>query len=214
MQKVTFNGTILDFLSFLKAYIRRRQTPGLRSFSPQFSVKEPDIESITDSTRFANFQIYPSTHGLTAERLEVLASRLPDKATLLTATVKPSELFDKLYGPVQVERLRSDFGLGKPESEKLWAAIVSELAEQGWLLENANAEQGENDLRQLRQLLQNRLSLSDVRDLCFELEINFENLGESTLNGAVRELIIRMQQRGQVDDLLRACKQIRPDLDL
>ena len=72
MLKIIFKGTILDFLSFLKALIKRRQTPGLTSFSLQFSVKEPDIESITDSARFAHFQIQSSAHGLAPERLEVL----------------------------------------------------------------------------------------------------------------------------------------------
>lgn len=211
MQKVLFKGTILDFLSFLQAYVKRRQAPGMLSFAPNFSVEEPDIESITDSTGFAQFQIARVSHGFGSVRIEVLASKLPDKMTLLTATAKPPELMESLYGPMSVEKVP----YFKAAGEKFWNIIVTELKEQGWVKENANTPLSERyDVQQLRQRLQDRLNLADVRDLCFELGVNFENLGESTLNGAVRELIIRMQQLERVDDLLRACKQLRPDLDL
>lgn len=211
LPEVKFKGTILDFLFFLRSYVKRRQMPGLTSFSPQFSVFEPDIESITDGTRFAQFHIEPSSNLLETERLEVVASHLPDKVTLLTAAIKPSELFEKLYGQIQVEKLNLGFD---SKSSKLWNDILSELADQGWLPENKLEAYEEYNLQQLRQLLQDRLNLADVRDLCFELGIKFENLGESTLNGTIRELLIRIQQLNRVDDLREACKKLRPDLDL
>ncbi len=211
LPEVKFKGTILDFLYFLRGYIKRKQIPGLISFAPQFSVIEPDIESITDSTRFAQFHIEPSSSLLETERLEVVASQLPNNVTLLTAAIKPSELFEKLYGQIQVEKL--NLGL-ESKSKKLWHDILSELADQGWLPQNKLEAYEEYNLPQLRQILQDRLNLSDVRNLCFELGINFENLTESTLNGAIRELLIRVQQLNRVDDLLEACKKLRPDLDL
>lgn len=211
LPEVKFKGTILDYLFFLRGYVKRRQMPGLTSFAPQFSVVEPDIESITDSTRFAQFHIDPSSNPLETERLEVVASKLPDNITLITAAIKPSELFEKMYRQVPVEKL--NFGL-ESKSKKLWHDILSELADQSWLPQNKLEAYEEYNLPQLRQLLQDRLNLSDVRDLCFELGIKFENLGETTLNGTIRALIIRIQQLNRVDDLLDACKKLRPDLNL
>ena len=209
MQKITFKGTILDFLSFLQAYFKRRQPPRLMAITPLFSVEEPKIEPVSDNTRFARFRIQPYLSA--SERLDVIASRLPDNATLLTVTaMKQPELIESMYGQSQDKEIN----FYQSQVKSLWESIVSELSEQGWLTVDMNAEPEEYDLKNLRQILQTRFSLSDVRDLCFELGINFENLGESALNDAIRALIIRMDQLERIPDLVNACKRMRPDLDL
>ena len=209
MQKITFKGTILDFLSFLQAYFKRRQTPGLAAISPLFSVEEPKIEEISDNTRLAQFYIEP--YMFASEKLEVIASLLPDEATLLTVTaLKRPEMLESMYGQNRDKQI--DFH--QSQVKNLWESIVSELSAQGWLVETTNEEAEDYDLKNLRHILQTRLNLSDVRDLCFELEIDFENLGEPTLNGSIRELLIRMRQMSRVDDLIEACNTIRPDLEL
>ncbi len=52
----------------------------------------------------------------------------------------------------------------------------------------------------------------DLRDLCFELEIDFENLPGSTKSAKARELFIFCTRRGQLEALRATCARLRPHL--
>lgn len=71
---------------------------------------------------------------------------------------------------------------------------------------------GRNFLLKLRDILTEHLDTSDFRDLCFRLGIEYDHLPGETLPDKIRELIVKMNRRSQIDELTRACYEERPDL--
>ena len=199
MQKIFFNGTILDFLAFLQSYITRHNFPGFSSRSPHFFVIDQEIDSISENTRLVKFHVWP--HLYSGEILELIVSSLPKKRLLITVTALRNPQWTQVY-------------FERAYVKSLWESIVFELSEQGWLSDTVSLTTPEYDVKYLKSILQERLSISDIRDLCFELDIEYENLEDQTLRGSIRELIIKIRKMGQIPRLIDACNKIRPDLEL
>lgn len=70
----------------------------------------------------------------------------------------------------------------------------------------------DNPLSSLQRLMVERLSLSEVETLCFDLRVNYEDLPGETLSDKTRELILTMGRRRELERLLWALAQNRPDL--
>ncbi len=66
---------------------------------------------------------------------------------------------------------------------------------------------------QLRQLFVDLFKLSELRDLCFDLDIEYENLEGITLADKARELIAMMDRLGRIEELLKAAQAMRPNAD-
>lgn len=64
----------------------------------------------------------------------------------------------------------------------------------------------------LRQLLTERLDETDIRTICFDVNLDFENLSGQNKSEKVIALLRHFEQRQQLDFLLRAVKSMRPDL--
>jgi DNA polymerase III delta prime subunit len=67
-------------------------------------------------------------------------------------------------------------------------------------------------LRALRQLLSTWFNLDGLRTLCFELDVEYEDLPAETRSGKARELIIYLDRRGRISDLVTIGAQLRPDI--
>jgi hypothetical protein len=65
-------------------------------------------------------------------------------------------------------------------------------------------------LTQFRHKLIATFSESELRDLCFDLGIDFEELPGETKSDKARELIAYCLRRGLVFELLTQCAQLRP----
>jgi hypothetical protein len=79
--------------------------------------------------------------------------------------------------------------------------------------DHAQAIQGREQLIALRQILSNRFSEGELRVLCFDLGIDFENLpGEEKIVKAM-ELVSFLQRTNRLDQLVLLGQQIRPDID-
>ncbi len=65
-------------------------------------------------------------------------------------------------------------------------------------------------LRKLRRKISDRFSEDEIRTLCFDLDIDYDNLGGSTKNGKTRELINHIKRNGRLPDLMTLIKQERP----
>ncbi|MCL4267287.1 MAG: hypothetical protein KJ069_29180 [Anaerolineae bacterium] len=63
---------------------------------------------------------------------------------------------------------------------------------------------------QLRQILITCFSESELQDLCFDLNIDFESLPGLGKNDKVRELIRYFQRHGQYSELVEVCRNMRP----
>jgi hypothetical protein len=68
------------------------------------------------------------------------------------------------------------------------------------------------ELVRLRKLMVDRLSDSDLRDLCFDLGIDYEDLGGEGRAGKARGLLEYCSRRDLVAKLVAAGKALRPDM--
>lgn len=54
--------------------------------------------------------------------------------------------------------------------------------------------------------------LSELKDLTFRLELNYENIPGTTLDEKARELVLFCLRHGELQDLVKMCKALRPFL--
>ncbi len=67
-------------------------------------------------------------------------------------------------------------------------------------------------LTTLRQTLSSRLSEDELRSLCFDLGVDYENLGGEGKAGHARSLIGFFERRERLDELVAGCRSSLPDL--
>jgi predicted transcriptional regulator len=77
-------------------------------------------------------------------------------------------------------------------------------------LPSANREFAVTDLL---PILSARFDLEELRTLCFELGVDFDDLRGEGKSAKARELILRMQRRQQVEKLIKKIRDMRPDID-
>jgi len=70
----------------------------------------------------------------------------------------------------------------------------------------------ETDRVRLRDLLDTLFSLDDIRALCFNLGIDFDNLPGDTKVMRAQNLILYCEQRGRTDDLIRCARTVNPNM--
>jgi hypothetical protein len=79
-----------------------------------------------------------------------------------------------------------------------------------------DAQTGSNStgLATLRRNLEAAFNLDELKSLCFDLTLNYENLpGENTLNSKTRELVNLCQRMSRLSDLLNLCTEQRPQVE-
>lgn len=65
---------------------------------------------------------------------------------------------------------------------------------------------------ELRRVLNERLDLGEVKKVCFDLAVDYENLAGETRNEKIIELLLYLKRRGRLPDLIRWLIDKRPDL--
>ena len=70
-----------------------------------------------------------------------------------------------------------------------------------------------NFSRQLRELIIQGFGREELRTLCFDLDVEYDDLPAEGRSGKARELIIYMDNRGRTAELLALCAQRRPLLE-
>lgn len=68
-------------------------------------------------------------------------------------------------------------------------------------------------LVQIRNLITDTFDREEIRSLCFELGIKYDDLRGETLFTRIESLISRMNREGRLDDLLNFCAYKRPKID-
>jgi hypothetical protein len=63
---------------------------------------------------------------------------------------------------------------------------------------------------ELRDILVTNFNDGELRDLCFDLGVEYENLGGEGKSGKARELVAYCQRRERLPDLEAACRRLRP----
>ncbi len=67
-----------------------------------------------------------------------------------------------------------------------------------------------NDLTQLHHFTVEHFRLDELRTLCFDVHIDYDDLGGQAKSGKARELILRMQREGDLGKLLSYLATARP----
>jgi hypothetical protein len=67
------------------------------------------------------------------------------------------------------------------------------------------------DLPQLRDFITRNFNDSELRDLCFDLGIEYENLGGDNKSAKARELVAYCQRHGRLTELETTCRRLRPN---
>ena len=67
---------------------------------------------------------------------------------------------------------------------------------------------------ELWETLNEACTVEEIRSLCFLLGISYDAFLAETKAGKARELVAHYDRREALDDVVRALRQLRPDLDL
>ena len=65
---------------------------------------------------------------------------------------------------------------------------------------------------QLRKILAGRFSKEELRTLCFDLNISYEDFTDSA-SGLARELIVHCEKRDRLPELIETAREMRRDVD-
>jgi formylglycine-generating enzyme required for sulfatase activity len=68
-----------------------------------------------------------------------------------------------------------------------------------------------NGLTQLHRFMVEHYSLEDLRTLCFDLSVNYDDLVGEALSGKARELILRLGRERRIKELLAHLQEARPE---
>jgi hypothetical protein len=79
-------------------------------------------------------------------------------------------------------------------------------------LETAKQEWELEFLVDLRQIFTNRFSEGELRALCFDLGVDYNNLPGQGRSDKVIELISFLERRRRIPELVNVLKQLRPDI--
>ena len=66
----------------------------------------------------------------------------------------------------------------------------------------------------VRTLLEKRLTLEEIRALCFDIEVDFDNLDGRGKSGKVTSLLIHLENRNSLNKALSWISSKRPDIEL
>lgn len=69
------------------------------------------------------------------------------------------------------------------------------------------------NLQKLREKISNSFDLGELHDLCFDLEVEYENLGGSKRSEKSRELVEHCERHGQLTLLIERCQELRPSVN-
>jgi hypothetical protein len=68
------------------------------------------------------------------------------------------------------------------------------------------------NLSELHRNIADHFNMSELQSLCFDLGIDYENLGGANKIDKIRELITYLQRRGNLEELVVYCTQLRPNV--
>lgn len=71
-----------------------------------------------------------------------------------------------------------------------------------------------DELVKLKNILDKRFSLAEIKDLCFELEIDYDDLGAGGLAERIQALLVYLNNRNEIGRIIALIAKYRPDIDL
>ncbi len=68
-------------------------------------------------------------------------------------------------------------------------------------------------LSQLHQLLNQHFSLTEIRTLCLNLNVDYESVAGEEKPSRIRELLLGLGRNGRLPDLIALTKKLRPRVE-
>ncbi|MCW5880545.1 MAG: hypothetical protein KIS91_06395, partial [Anaerolineae bacterium] len=68
--------------------------------------------------------------------------------------------------------------------------------------------------QELKTVMDKHFTQEEIRDLCFDLDVDYDNLAGETKAGKIRELILYMARDGRLEDLIKRVRRMRPNAEL
>ena len=151
---------------------------------------------------------------------------LPGKELIVVLTVRPLQ-----YGDSVPMKLTLDYQDNKAQMCRMGKTIFVSVAQERsdrvvGQLQNIFAtgvmsakvaetltDPSHINLAELRRNLAVYFSIDELHDLCFELEIDAEELIRDRKSDFVREIILYLQRRGRLQGLISFCERVRPHID-
>ncbi len=132
----------------------------------------------------------------------------PLKAQSLIAYMDQAGRLDELLQAIDRERPAAFAAAGLGTLDDVLAQAVGRRSTP----DNASAAETRwaSWLAKLRSLLTGCFTLDEFKTLCFDLRVNFENLGGGTKSAKALSLLVYMDQTRRLDDLLREIDRTQP----
>ena len=153
------------------------------------------------------------THRL----LRLSGSSIPPYALFASTAVYNSFMDAASYAPATPRRLTQLWQAALANMGKLEAIDegVLQKAVEAVRARDAEAKAAETtgkqiDLGRLQSLIDESFNDNEVRDLCLDLDVDYDNLGGGNKKGKIRELVLLLNRTGRVPDLLVRCRALRP----
>jgi hypothetical protein len=93
-------------------------------------------------------------------------------------------------------------------------SISKGYASESYSKQTAQIGSSMNDLKVLQNVLVNHFDMAELKDLAFDLSIDYENIPGTTKSSTARELILYCQRRGRLNELVAGIQHRRPHLNL
>lgn len=218
-----------------REWVRRELLPRLESAGLNVIVDYRDFEIGAPKAVNIEQAVDNSRHTLIVMTPDWLASEWDQFASLLTSSADPAARRRKLLPlmlkpcapPPLIEKLALDIAdftdpaeremqmkrllraLSKPAEVAAPRPTAAPGAESATRPPAAKALE-QVDRTKLRQVLADYFNEEELRDLCFELGIDYENLAGSTKSGKARELVAYCERHMRIGELAAACYRLRP----
>ena len=179
------NAAKEQFLTFIKAYFVAKKA----NQPYDVIIRKYGRQLSTQKLSFITRKLDLSENGSANNSLNILAS-LSIPIYLTTSYFNLMELALEQAGK-------------KPQTEIcLWNDQVQSSPQQN----------GQNVMSSLRQLCSQYFDDNELRDLCFDLRIEYENLSGDNKLAKVRELLLYVTRHHKLTNLIELFKKLRPDL--
>lgn len=103
----------------------------------------------------------------------------------------------------------------RAEKEELRNQVQELIADNNQLREFIGLRTTKDWHIELMQMMGEVFNLEDIKNLCFDLRVNFHDLGGESTNqeGKIRELIHFMMRHGRIHELISECLKRRPNVN-
>jgi hypothetical protein len=218
-EEYIYGGTPAQFAAFVKDYGRRlawgAPSPAYlyALYPPVFRLVLPNkatvlawdseelIEKDTLEVMF-EYEVYYPLHAMESEwrpaKGFIKAVSLPSGKSILTVWTT-------------LDRSHSD---ERKHVMQVWDHLKDKLNKLGLLQTSTDISgqeiQNSHNRNALRTLMMKVFDASDIRTLCFDLEIDYENLQGNKKVDKIRELIHYCERSGIIESLIGTCREERP----